>query len=179
MEKIYLARHATPDWSMKDIPYHLPPGPPLIEQGHHEAAELGQFFKNHGVRRLFVSPLERCQTTAQIAAQVSGAELETVESLKEWQPEEDRAAVITRMRPAFETALSASQQDQPVAIVSHGGPITFLLRELGLDEKQLKEQMIYDHQNPVPPAGVWEATRSSSSEPWRLRLAFKPSTSKN
>ena len=42
-QQIYLIRHATPDWTRKDIPYHLPPGPPLIEQGLAEAQALAAF----------------------------------------------------------------------------------------------------------------------------------------
>ena len=41
---VYLVRHATPDWSLKDIPYHLPPGPPLTSVGDKEAAEFWQRF---------------------------------------------------------------------------------------------------------------------------------------
>ena len=34
---LYLARHATPDWNMRDIRYDIPPGPPLVPQGEEEA----------------------------------------------------------------------------------------------------------------------------------------------
>ena len=69
---IYLIRHATPDWNRKDIPYHLPPGPPLVEKGEAEAGELGRFLAEVGVGHLYYSPLERCQHTAQIAGLIAG-----------------------------------------------------------------------------------------------------------
>ena len=62
---IYLARHATPDWSRTDLPYHLLPGPPLVPQGEAEAAELGRFLREAGVSRLYTSPLERARRTAE------------------------------------------------------------------------------------------------------------------
>ncbi len=174
MPTVYLARHATPDWSVTDIPYHIPPGPPLIEQGESEAAALGQFLRLQGVKRIFVSPLERCQATAQIAAAAAGARMETVEGLREWQPGEGRELVTARFLPAFETAYRASTQAGPVAMITHGGPIGLMLVELGMDPQTLKDHRLFDHNNPLPPGGAWEASRTAPDGPWNLRLAFVP-----
>ena len=56
---LYLARHATPDWNMRDIRYDIPPGPPLVPQGEAEAAQLGEFLRQAGVVQIYVSPLVR------------------------------------------------------------------------------------------------------------------------
>lgn len=174
MTTVYLARHATPDWSIRDIPYHLPPGPPLIPQGYEEAEKLGYFFKEKGVKKLFASPLLRCQTTAQIAAQVCGATIETIEEIREWQPEEDRIQVIARMRPVFEKISQLDSAYGPAAMVSHGGPISLLLTALGMDETQLESQLVFDHKNPVPPAGSWEVTGPGMGGTWQMNLVFEP-----
>ncbi len=76
MQTIYLARHASPDWNRKDIPYHIPPGPPLTPQGRLEAAALGAFLRPAGVSTIASSPLERCQHTAQIVGAALGLPVE-------------------------------------------------------------------------------------------------------
>jgi broad specificity phosphatase PhoE len=78
---LYLARHATPDRSRYDLPYHIPPGPGLTEKGRQEAAELGQFLRQEGVRHILASPLERTWRTALIgAAGSAGIEPAVVET---------------------------------------------------------------------------------------------------
>ena len=169
---IYLIRHATPDWSRSDLAYHVPPGPPLVEQGRQEAQALGGFLRGVGVRRLFTSPLERCQVTAEIAAAAAQLAVQVEGGLIEWQPGEDKATVTARMWPVFEAALRAGEADGPVGLVSHGGPIAMLLLRLGMDEATLAAQRCFDHGNPLPPAGAWEARRDGDG--WRLSLAFTP-----
>ena len=88
MPSVYLVRHASPDWNRKDIPYHLPPGPPLTEQGLVEAHALGQFLRLVDVQQLWTSPLERCQHTAEIIAGITGAPVTVNQELREWQPQE-------------------------------------------------------------------------------------------
>jgi broad specificity phosphatase PhoE len=175
---VYLVRHATPDWSRTDLPYHLPPGPPLTPQGEKEAAQLGEFLRDMGVAQVHGSPLERCQRTAQIAAEVAGAVWQEEPRLAEWRPEEKAEDVLRRVWPVWahagETCLSAG----PVALVTHGGPILSLLTELGADRKLLAQyQATFDRRNPVPPAGAWRAVRPSAEGPWSLDLAFTPQAS--
>ena len=152
--------------------YHLPPGPPLVEQGHDEARLLGDFLQRAGVRRLFTSPLERCQATAEIAAGRGNLAVQVDEGLIEWQPGEDQTKVTGRMWPVFDLACRASETDGPVGLLSHGGPIAMLLLALGMDDAALARQRHFDHGNPLPPAGVWEAKRDG--EVWKLRLVFLP-----
>jgi len=175
MTSIYLIRHATPAWSRKDIPYHLPPGPPLTEQGRAEAEALGAFLHAAGVRRLFASPLERCLHTAQIAAPLAGASLQVDERLIEIQPGETTAALYRRLWPVFEAASSnGAAAHGLVGLVTHGGPIAALLGGLGMDAATLAGYARFDHGNPLPPAGAWQVCRPDAAAPWQWRLAFIP-----
>ena len=169
---VYLVRHATPDWARTDLIYHLPPGPPLTEQGQREAAQLGDFLRDMGVRAVRASPLERCWRTAEIAAGVAGAEWQVDQRLAEWRPEEKPPDVLARVWPV---CLEASEAEAPMALVTHGGPIGAVLAELGLEARQLAHyQGQFDRRNPLPPAGAWRAVRPAPDEPWALELAFTP-----
>ena len=172
---VYLIRHATPDWSRKDIPYFIPPGPPLTPQGEAEAAQLGEFLRDMGVRRVWHSPLERAARTAALAAEVAGAALELDVRLAEQRPEEQPADVLARVWSMWVFAGERCLEEGPVALVSHGGPIQRLLTELGLDDKQLQRyKSQFDHSNPLPPAGAWRAVRATPEGPWTLDLAYTP-----
>jgi len=169
--RIYLARHATPDWTRKDIPYHLPPGPPLTEQGLVEAQALGAFLHQAEIQYIYASPLERCQKTAQIVGEICQAPVETVQGLIELQPGEETDTVRARVVPVFDKAGLYSQEAGPVALITHGGPVDVLLSTLGIEVGPLR---IFDHRNVVPPAGAWLATRQEQDRPWELSLVFKP-----
>lgn len=169
---MYLIRHATPDWGREDLPYHLPPGPPLVELGTHEAIELGEYLSNQGVSLLYTSPLERCLRTAQISAQFSSAAVVVHDNLLEWQPGESEESVRERVYSVFQ---EANREGDGIGLVTHGGPIAMLLLSLGMDIQTLQTKRIYDRNNPVPPAGVWHATRDGLNNPWNLRLSFIPS----
>lgn len=171
--KVFLARHATPDRAGYDLPYHLPPGPPLTERGIEEARELGAFLASQEVRYVFSSPLERTWTTAQIAAQPAQASLRVHPDLKEMLPEESWDAVLERMRPAFlDAARLSHEKDSPVALVTHGSPVLALLRWLGLAEAHVEAARIYDARTPLPPAGAWCAAWDGQN--LNLRLEFVP-----
>ncbi len=172
---VYLVRHATPDWSRKDLVYHLPPGPPLTEVGEKEAGQLGEFLGAMGVKQLLSSPLVRCARTAELAAAVAGAEHVIDVRLAEQRPEEKPEEVLARIWPVWVHAGERCLTDGPVTLVSHGGPIQRLLTELGLDDKTLKHYKTqFDHNNPLPPAGAWRAVRPTPEGPWTLDLAFTP-----
>ena len=174
-QTIYLIRHATPDWTRTDIAYHLPPGPPLTEQGRQEAQALGAFLLASGVRLFYTSPLERCVHTTQIAAELGKASWQVDPGLIELAPGENAASILQRVKPVFERACLASLEAGPVALITHGGTVNVLLPELGMDEKTLAEhKKIFDHANPLPPAGAWLAERQDGEAAWSLRLAFKP-----
>ena len=170
-QQLDLIRHATPDWNRKDIPYHLPPGPPLTEQGLAEAQALAYFLRQAEIKYIYCSPLERCLKTAEIVSEAVGAPVEVVQGLMELQPGEETASIRDRVYPAFEKASVHSQESGPVALITHGGPVDFLLSALGLEVSPLR---IFDHRNVVPPAGAWLACRQDTSQPWELRLVFKP-----
>lgn len=173
-EIVYLARHATPDWTRRDLSYHLPPGPPLTPQGVAEAEALGGFLQGAGAAKVFTSPLERCLHTARIAAGLIPAPVEVLPHLVEWQPGEAPSDVVRRLWPAIEQALQTGRQNGPSALITHGGPIAVLLEECGMSSETLAGHRIYDHNNPLPPAGVWRMTRDREQETWNLCLVFKP-----
>ena len=168
---VYLIRHASPDWNRKDLIYHLPPGPPLREQGKEEARALGAFLLQTGARQVFTSPLERCLNTAQIVAEILAASLQVVPGLTEWQPGELEQAVQQRILPVFEQAL---QTGQPACLVTHGGPILALLGALGMPDEPRRKLCTFDHNNILPPAGVWKVSRDEMEKPWEMHLVFKP-----
>ena len=172
---LYLVRHATPDWTRTDIPYHLPPGPPLTPLGESEAAQLGEFLRDMGVRRCLHSPLERCARTAAIAAEVAGATLELDTRLAEIRPEEKPADILARVWPVWLAASQAAMAGETLALITHGGPTSTLLTELGLSAKDMAHyQAKFDRRNPLPPAGAWRALRPTPDGPWSLGLAFTP-----
>ncbi len=172
---LYLVRHATPDWSRTDIPYHLPPGPPLTPQGEADAAQLGEFLRDMGVRQLYHSPLERCARTAAIAGAVAGAQVTLDVRLAEILPQEKPAEILARVWPVWVQAGEACLNGAPLVLVTHGGPISTLLAELGLPPKDMAHYKArFDRSNPVPPAGAWRAIRPTPEGPWSLDLAFTP-----
>lgn len=176
MQTIYLARHASPDWNRTDIPYHIPPGPPLTAQGRLEAAALGAFLRPAGVSTILASPLERCQHTAQIVGELLELPVQTDDALTEWQPGESTELLGRRMWRIFRATWEAGVQNdhQAALLLTHGGPIMELLRRLGMPDQTVEQQRIYDHRNPVPPAGVWQVSRPDGNTAWALELVFTP-----
>jgi broad specificity phosphatase PhoE len=172
---VYLIRHATPDWNRTDLPYAVMPGPPLTPQGVDEAMQLGYFLREAGVSQILTSPFERAVHTARIAAGVAGVPIEQEEGLAEWRPGEDVASIRARVWPTWEQACALSQQAGPVALITHGGPISVLLEGLGLAKDVLEQhKRRFDRNNPLPPAGVWKATLPAPGAAWDLQLAFLP-----
>ncbi len=171
---MYLIRHATPDWGRKDLLYHVVPGPPLTDLGKAEAAALGNYLEKVGVDKLYSSPLERGLHTAQIAGGLAGAEVIIHPGLLEWQPGEAMVDIINRFWPVFKLAVEDGIGGRKVGLVTHGGPIGALLEKLGMDDDALRSNRVYDHNNLLPPAGVWRATRPSAEQEWRLSLVFRP-----
>ncbi len=176
---IYLIRHATPDWDRHDLPYHLPPGPPLTAEGLAEAYALGDFLRQEEGLVLFSSPLERCTQTARIISQATGASTTIDDRLIEWQPEENTDAVRRRAQSVLDFILSeerASLSDgkDVAGMVTHGGPIGVFLELFGMEPAALAAQRRFDHRNPLPPAAAWKASREGVHHPWILELAFVP-----
>jgi broad specificity phosphatase PhoE len=172
---VYLARHGTPDWNMRDIRYDIPPGPPLVPQGEQEAAQLGTFLRQAGVRKMYASPLVRAQRTAEIAAAVVGTSLDVADSVAEYRREENDDAVYDRFRVFFDQVWTEAANHGPIAIVSHGGPVRVMLEKLGIPTEHIWHyRRQFDHQNPLPPAGAWAITHSVATGSWQARLVFSP-----
>ncbi len=173
--KIYLARHATPDWSRTEIRYDIPPGPPLTAVGEAEARKLGQFLQGKGISKVYASPLERTQRTAQLAGEVLGLPVITEELIAEWRRGENETDVAGRFNGFWERICRESETQGPVMLVTHGGPIKVMLLNLGMPRTTVDEYCRkFDRGNPVPPAGVWLAANSTSETPWHLDLIFTP-----
>jgi len=174
-QRLYLIRHATPDWNRKDIPYDVLPGPPLIEKGEKEAGLLGGFLKQMGVKRLYNSPMERAARTALIAARCAQIPHETRAEVMERGPHESTSDVIDRFWPFWERCVVESGQQGSIGIVTHGGPVWMILSKLDIDAAVLdSHRHMFDGDNPMPPAGAWEVTRKDESSPWEFKLAFIP-----
>jgi broad specificity phosphatase PhoE len=174
--KIFLIRHASPDWKRRDIPYDIHPGPTLTPKGEKEAAALAVFLKSEGVRRLYTSPFARAARTAGIVSAAAGIPALEEPSLAEWRGvDEPETGVRQRMKTMFDRAAVESAKLGPIGLVSHGGPIAVLLEELGIDQNELAEYRTkFDTTNPLPPAGVWKAEQASGENRWNLELVFTP-----
>jgi broad specificity phosphatase PhoE len=171
-EILYLIRHATPDWNRKDISYFIPPGPPLNDTGVEEAEMLANFFQFIGLKCIYTSPLERCLMTAKSIARQNEQILKIEAGLSEHRPQESRTDVKKRLEPVFEKAIQEASRG-PVALVTHGSPIEILLEQMGMPVVELNAlKARFDHHNPAPPAGVWEAVRSGPE--WNLSLILDP-----
>jgi broad specificity phosphatase PhoE len=173
--RILLARHATPDWNRHDIPYDIPPGPPLTATGEREALALGAFMHTQGIVRVYHSPLERTKRTAQLAVSVCGAELIESYAIAEWRHDEAEDAMLARVLTLYEKAAHESLAIGPIAIVTHGGPVLSTLGHLGAASAEINHyRSQFDHRNPLPPAGAWLGTRHNEAQAWNLRLVFAP-----
>jgi broad specificity phosphatase PhoE len=178
MTKIYIVRHASPDWSMTNIPYDIQPGPPLSPKGEKEAEALGEFLKPQGVVKLYYSPFARSARTAQIILARSGIPCVAEIRLAEWRKGyETTDKVAERMSRVFDELTRESAVIGPVALVSHGGPIACLLLSLGIDKDTLSVfRKKFDGGNPLPPAGAWAAEWNEEAKTWDLNLLFIPAT---
>jgi broad specificity phosphatase PhoE len=178
--KIFLIRHATPDWSRRDIPYDIFPGPLLTPKGEKEAEALAAFLKAEGVVKLYHSPFERAAKTAQIISAVNGIPCVEESRLTEWRMQDETEAQLKRrMKAAFDWILTEVGETGPIGLVSHGGPIDALLQELGIDPDELAayRTRFGATTNPLPPAGAWEVEPNGKDKSWNLSLKFVPSVS--
>jgi broad specificity phosphatase PhoE len=172
---VYLVRHAAPDRTT-GIRYDIPPGPPLLSQGEAEAAQLGEFLRSAHVQKMYVSPMERTQQTARIAAEAGGNIPWTLEeSIIEWARGENEDAILERMLAFWEQAWVESKRTGPIALVGHGGPTRVLVEHLGVPKEKLAHyRKQFDYDNPMPPAGVWRTIQDASPEEWLVELVFAP-----
>jgi broad specificity phosphatase PhoE len=170
---VYIARHATPDWSRTDIDYHVVPGPPLIPQGEEEARRLGAYLRAADVKKIYASPLERAHRTALIAGEIAGAPVEVAYALHEVAPSDNREAVRKRVADFWLAATAESAELGAIALVTHGGCVFELLTHLQVTDDEIaywKGQ--FDRSNPLPPAGAWRTTLQNDR--WLPELVFSP-----
>jgi broad specificity phosphatase PhoE len=174
--KVFLIRHASPDWERRDIPYDIHPGPMLTLKGEKEAEALAEFLRPQGLARLYHSPFERAARTAKIVAALNGIPAVEEPGLAEWRSVvEPEGQARQRMVSAFEQAARESVDGSSTGLVSHGGPIALLLQELGIQRDTLaKYRTMFDSSNPLPPAGVWQVEQDPGEEGWRLEMVFRP-----
>jgi broad specificity phosphatase PhoE len=174
--KIFLLRHASPDWNCTDIPYDIPPGPPLSQKGEKEAVALAAFLKVQGMVKLYYSTFERSTRTAQVISALNGIACMEDKRLSEWREvDETETQVRERMSSIFGRVAKESAEIGPIGLVSHGGPVALLLRELGIDQDELAMyRKLFDGPNPLPPAGVWKAEQDAGDDSWNLKLEFTP-----
>lgn len=175
--KIFLLRHASPNWERRDIPYDILPGPELLPKGEQEALALAEFLKPEGLARLYYSPFERAARTALIVAAANDIPAIEEKGLSEWRGvEESERQVRARMSALFERVVEESMEMGPIGLVSHGGPIGVLLEELGMSKEMLSPyRRMFDTTNPLPPAGAWQVEKIDGH--WDLQFVFKPSVS--
>ena len=177
MSKIFLVRHASPDWNLKHIPYDIHPGPPLSPKGEQEAEVLAEFLKTQGVVKLYYSPFERSTRTAQIISSLNRIPCTEELRLAEWRSVDEKSDKVSeRMTLVFDEIAKESTEMGPIGLVTHGGPIALLLLALGLEkDKLLAFRKRFDSSNPLPPAGVWAAEWNNDHKAWNLNLIFIPS----
>jgi broad specificity phosphatase PhoE len=178
--RIYLIRHATPDWNRKDIPYDVPPGPSLVPQGKQEALQVGAFLaKQVNIKKIYHSPLVRARQTAEISSQIANIPIQVEKDLAEWRTDESEEQLALRISRAWNKACDESRDSGGIALVSHGGPIRLVLQKLGLPPDVMEYyRNQFDHRNPLPPAGIWIAEKSKNADQWNLQLIFVPNTEK-
>jgi 2,3-bisphosphoglycerate-dependent phosphoglycerate mutase len=174
--RIFLIRHASPDWTRRDIPYDIHPGPMLTAKGEKEAGALAEFLRPEGVVRLYYSPFERAARTARIVAALNRIPAVEEPRLTEWRAaDEVESGVRLRMVSIFNQVARERAQGRPTGLVSHGGPIALLLQELGIDRDELaKYRTMFDTRNPLPPAGVWLVEQRPGEDGWMFKLVFRP-----
>ena len=177
--KMFLIRHASPDWDRRDIPYDIHPGPMLTPKGEKEAESLAIFLQSQGVTKLYHSPFERAARTARIVAAVNQIPAIEEIGLTEWRAmTEPENQVRQRMISVFKRAAAESAENGPIGLVSHGGPIALLLLELGIDQEELtRHRKLFDTTNPLPPAGAWKVEQNPDEKGWNFELVFTPESS--
>lgn len=177
--RIYLARHATPKPSQKDLQYDVLPGPTLTEQGEVEALQMGEFLRAEKIKKIYTSPFERAQRTAQLAAGVIGVPVVIQAELSEWRHDETTQDVRVRLDNWFEHICRESELSGPFCLVSHGGPLGVMLTNLGMPRAVVKSYCLKYGESktqPAPPAGIWRAARSLPGGCWQLDLIYLPNT---
>lgn len=173
---VYLIRHATPDRTRRDVPYDVPPGPPLSPEGRQEAYLLASHLANAGIQQLHTSAMARAHETATILAATLDLPVVIDPGLLEMRNGTRLADIEPRMVDLWQRLVLDNTNGSAMALVSHGGPITALLQVVVTPSPDLSPfTRRFDSHNPLPPAGVWELNRRDDDS-WQGTLLFYPST---
>jgi phosphoserine phosphatase len=157
--KIYLARHGETTGDLEGR-YGGSYDDHLTETGRQQSKMLAEKLANHGIERLFTSPLIRAQETAAIIGEKIGLKLVTVDNFRERngygvltgltkdeakEQYPDLVEAVKDVHHAVEGAeeyepfkqriskiLSdlASVEAETIAVITHGGPIRLIFREI-------------------------------------------------
>ena len=157
--KIYLIRHVQTTGDLEDR-YGGDYDDHLAEEGRAQSRKLALKLKDSGIEVLFCSPLIRAKETAEIVAKEIGCKVELVDSIrernmygiltgmvkaqaKEKYPEHVEALKShnhnvpqSESYENFKARIKSAMDNltklphQTVAILSHGGPIRFIFREI-------------------------------------------------
>jgi 2,3-bisphosphoglycerate-dependent phosphoglycerate mutase len=168
LKELFLIRHGHPQQGTGMV-YDRVPGPPLSDVGKEEARIAGLFLAHMRIERIYSSPLDRAQQTAQIiGAQVNRQPV--IEALLAEHRKEEKFEDV-RMRIDDLLVRLAREPYAHVALVAHGSPIKALLLALSHDQIKLDDYK-FANGNHVPTAGVWHARQAEAG--WQLDLIFKP-----
>ncbi len=171
---IYLVRHATPDFARTEIPYDVPPGPPLTAQGEDEARRAAEYLRGARIARIYASAFARADRTARFVSSLLGLAVVTERAIGEWHVDERAGDVVARVTPVLALVRDESVRRGPVCLVSHGGTIGVMLRKLGMARDVVDEHRArYGGSTPAPPAGVWRASGDTQHD-LRFELVFTP-----
>jgi broad specificity phosphatase PhoE len=167
---VYLIRHAAPQ-DGTGIRYDIAPGPPLSAGGKREARDTAEFLAQRGIERLVHSPLDRTTLTALTLAERFGLTAEIDPALAEMQRDESADTVRARMREMWEREMA--RPERVIALVSHGGPLRFLIEWLTEGREQFVGLKFHGG-NVIPTCGVWQV-RGAPGGPYEALFIFQPS----
>lgn len=169
VHEIYILRHAAPDRG-SNVPYNIPPGPPLTAVGRKEAFQAGMFLRDRLIDAVYVSPFMRTRQTALIVSEHMTAPFAYVESIKEGAPGESHRDIRTRVRSLIDEV--AQRDIGRVMFVTHGCCVLATLQETTNDTIDLSAHK-YDYGNHSPTAGIWHGVRQASGL-YEWELVFTP-----
>jgi 2,3-bisphosphoglycerate-dependent phosphoglycerate mutase len=165
LSDIFLVRHGEPDRTT-GIPYRVPPGPGLCEQGWNQARQAAAFLADKQLEHLFVSPYARTMQTAEVLVTDLGLPLSTAPLVAEYRPDETAEQLHERSAQFVRKLLTVPYRC--VAVVSHAATIFELLLEL--THEPAEAFPVDEMGHPLPTGGIWHVWRAG--EGWKAALVL-------